>query len=70
MKISFAEEFWIETKIAFKESPKLFFAPIIGAFKYTDAEWDRVIREAKERWAVYDAENAEADAAEQARNPA
>lgn len=64
MKISFAEEFWIETKIAFKESPRLFFAPIIGAFKYTNAEWDRVIREAKERWAAYDAENTEAGTAE------
>lgn len=70
MKTPYAAQFWIETKIAFKESPKLFFAPIIGAFKYTDAEWDRVIREAKERWARYDAENAGSEPAAKVKHPA
>jgi len=70
MKISFAEEFWLELKIAAKECPKLFFAPLIGAFKYTNAEWDRVFAEAKVRWAEYDAQNALAEENKEVRNPA
>ena len=70
MKISFAEEFWIETKIAFKETPRLFFAPFIGAYRYANAEWDRVNAEAKARWAVYAAQNAEAETNAKVEKPA
>ena len=70
MKISYARQFWLEFKIAAKECPGLFFAPLIGAFKYTDAEWDRVMTEAKARWAAYDAENAAAESTSEVKKPA
>ena len=70
MKTSRAQHSWNELKIAFRESPKLFFAPIIGAFKYTNAEWNRVFAEAKARSEAYNAENAETEPAKQAKHPA
>jgi hypothetical protein len=70
MKTSRVQHSWDELKIAFRESPGLFFAPIIGAFKYTNAEWNRVFAEAKARSEAYHSENAETESAKEINKPA
>jgi hypothetical protein len=70
MKTTLRQQLWLEFKIAAKECPGLFFAPIIGMFKHTNAEWGRVFAESRARWNTWETENAEPGSGKDVQKPA